>query len=281
MTLNYQDYLGNPVSTATATNVVIDTTGPVQSSVTVTPSTASTNLATVSLTTNEAATSTIAYGLTSSYGTTVTISGSTTTSHSGNLSGLSTCGITYHYQITTTDALGNVSTSSDATFITHCGKTSTNSGYSPSLPPTEEPKTETPKEPKTPVKETPKETPKKEETVKKEEAPTVTLNSAIEISCDAEPYLTHSIKFGAHNNPEDVKLLEKFLNTYEGTNLPVDGIYSKSDFDAVVQWQEKYANDILSPWKIKKGTGFIYKTSLAKIKEMEEDACAQKKKGKV
>lgn len=284
VTLSYQDYLGNPASTAVATSVIIDTTGPVQSALVVTPSKTT---ATVALTTNEGATSSISYGPTSSYGTTTTISGSTATSHSGSISGLSSCGSTYHYQITTTDALGNVSTSTDATFVTHCGSTGgaddggpSHSGYSPPLP---EKKTEEPKKPDTPMKKEP-ETPKKEESTQKPETKNITLNSAPSapvVSCDAEPYLTKSIKLGADNNPEDVKLLEKFLNTYENAGLPVDGIYSRADFAAVIKWQEKYAHDILTPWGIKKGTGFVYIKSLAKIKEIEAEACAQKKKGKV
>jgi hypothetical protein len=99
------------------------------------------------------------------------------------------------------------------------------------------------------------------------------VNTIEEVSCHAEPYLTKPIKLGAKNNPEDVKLLEKFLNTYEYANLPVDGIYSKSDFNAVVKWQEKYTDDILKPWGIKKGTGYIFTMSLKKIKELQEKTC--------
>ena len=78
------------------------------------------------------------------------------------------------------------------------------------------------------------------------------------------------------NNPEDVKLLEKFLNTFEGKNIPIDGIYSKDDFDAVVAWQEKYSDDILKPWGLKKGTGYVFTTSLKKIKEIQEKSCQNK-----
>ena len=112
---------------------------------------------------------------------------------------------------------------------------------------------------------------------KKLETQNITLNAAPEVSCETEPYLTKSIKLWASNNPENVKLLEKFLNTYENAGLPVDGVYSKSDFDAVVKWQEKYSDYILKPWGLKKGTGYIYIKSLAKIKEIEETACKNKK----
>ena len=73
-----------------------------------------------------------------------------------------------------------------------------------------------------------------------------------------------------------MKLLEKFLNKYENANLPVDGIYSREDFDAVIKWQEKHADDILKPWGISKGTGYVYTKSLAKIKEIVSKDCPMK-----
>ena len=116
------DAATNASNTLSVQSFTVDTTAPVQSSILVTPSTTT---ATVTLTTNEAATSTISYGATSSYGSTATISGSTATNHSGSISGLSACGSTYHYRITTIDALSNTSNSADATFVTHCGGTAT------------------------------------------------------------------------------------------------------------------------------------------------------------
>lgn len=91
--------------------------------------------------------------------------------------------------------------------------------------------------------------------------------------CEVHEYVKNPIKLYRKNNSEDVKLLEQFLNKYEDANLPVDGYYSREDFKAVVKWQEKHANDILTPWGLKRGTGYIYKTSLAKIKEIEEGVC--------
>jgi DNA-binding beta-propeller fold protein YncE len=94
------------------------------------------------------------------------------------------------------------------------------------------------------------------------------------LSCDENFFLSRPVKFGANNNPDDVKLLEKYLNTYEGYSIPVDGFYSKTDFNAVVIWQEKYSTDILKPWGLNKGTGFVYITSLRKIKEISDVDCA-------
>lgn len=93
------------------------------------------------------------------------------------------------------------------------------------------------------------------------------------LACAVEVYLHNPVKFGTTNNPDDVRLLEKFLNTYEGTQLPINGIYEKIDVDAVIRWQEKNAADVLAPWGIFKGTGYIYTTSLAKIKQIHEGSC--------
>jgi peptidoglycan hydrolase-like protein with peptidoglycan-binding domain len=86
--------------------------------------------------------------------------------------------------------------------------------------------------------------------------------------CVAETYPTKSIRLGAKNDPAEVILLQKYLNTYENAQLPVDGVYSAADDAAVIAWQEKYASDILTPWNITKGTGYVYKTSLQKFKSL-------------
>lgn len=92
--------------------------------------------------------------------------------------------------------------------------------------------------------------------------------------CSTELYLTSPVKFGSKNKPNDVRLLEKFLNTYEGTHLSVNGIYERGDFNAVVLFQEKYAKDILVPYgNLKRGTGYVYTTTLKKIKEIVSASC--------
>jgi hypothetical protein len=99
------------------------------------------------------------------------------------------------------------------------------------------------------------------------------LGASTSLSCAVNVYLTRPIKFGAENNLQDVMLLEQFLNTYEGANLPVDGFYSQADYNAVVKWQEKNSEDVLAPWGITKGTGYVFITSLQKIKQTHAAAC--------
>ncbi len=96
-----------------------------------------------------------------------------------------------------------------------------------------------------------------------------------DLSCKVPLYLTKAVRYGDANNPDDVRLLENFLNAYEYKNLPVDGFYSATDRDAVIKWQEKYPVEILKPWGLKHGTGYVYLTSLKKIKEIHEAECAR------
>ncbi len=90
----------------------------------------------------------------------------------------------------------------------------------------------------------------------------------VAIPCTANMYPTESIRVGVKNSPAQVKLLQQYLNTFEHNNLPVDGVYDKDDETAVIAWQEKYASEILAPWGLSHGTGYIYKTSLQKLKSL-------------
>ncbi len=82
--------------------------------------------------------------------------------------------------------------------------------------------------------------------------------------------LKKPIMYGGNNKSDDIKLLEQFLKYCEGYNIVIDGVYSKEDRNEVIKWQEKYQNDILSPWGITEGTGHVYIKSLQKIKELSE-----------
>lgn len=109
-------------------------------------------------------------------------------------------------------------------------------------------------------------TPTQKPAITKPVAATVSKNLACSASINATPKTF--IRYGVRNLVADVKLLEIFLNTYEGLSLPVDGVYSLSDKDAVTLWQEKYAKDILTPIGLKKGTGQVSTQSLNKIRQI-------------
>jgi hypothetical protein len=83
------------------------------------------------------------------------------------------------------------------------------------------------------------------------------------------PYLLKYIKFGAANDPAEVKKLKIFLRDFESiSDLDNSGIYDRVAFKDVVVFQERYASDILTPWGATAGTGYVYRTTLKKINEL-------------
>jgi len=75
----------------------------------------------------------------------------------------------------------------------------------------------------------------------------------------------------------DVKRLQIFLNSDPETQLALTGVGSSGKEtnyfglltkSAVIKFQEKYSQDILAPWGFIKGTGYVGKTTLAKINEL-------------
>ncbi len=80
--------------------------------------------------------------------------------------------------------------------------------------------------------------------------------------------LSFYVALGKENDVATVKKIQYFLNTFEGEKLIIDGIYKESDYQAVIRFQEKYSDKILGPWNIKKGTGNVYKTTIAMINKL-------------
>lgn len=75
----------------------------------------------------------------------------------------------------------------------------------------------------------------------------------------------------------DIKRLQIFLNSDPDTKIAVSGAGSSGKetnyfgpltYRAVIKFQEKYAKDILAPWGFVKGTGYVGKTTIAKINEL-------------
>jgi hypothetical protein len=81
-------------------------------------------------------------------------------------------------------------------------------------------------------------------------------------------YLREFIKFGTNNNPEEVKKLQAFLNSFEGSNLAVSGFYDVPTLNAVNAFQAKYRVDILDPWGHDAPTGYVYLTTRKQVNEI-------------
>ena len=73
---------------------------------------------------------------------------------------------------------------------------------------------------------------------------------------------------------EDVKCLQQLLEILgpeiypEGLDTGYFGSLTKA---AVIRYQNKFADEILTPWDIPSGTGFVGKTTRAKLNELCEN----------
>lgn len=81
-------------------------------------------------------------------------------------------------------------------------------------------------------------------------------------------YLLEYIKYGAKNNPQEVKKLQTFLNEHMSAGLSVTGIYDAQTREWVNKFQLKYKEQVLKPW-VEAGcyesenipTGYVYITT--------------------
>ncbi len=74
-------------------------------------------------------------------------------------------------------------------------------------------------------------------------------------------YLNEFIKLGRANNPLEVIKLQYFLRTYEGYEVPLNGVYDETTYQAVKLFQLRYGNDVLTPWGINEPTGYVFITT--------------------
>lgn len=103
-------------ATSSTVSFTVDNAAPVLTSV---ATSTATTTATITWTTDEAASSMVNFGPSSSYGTSTveTDTSPRVTSHSVSLASLTAC-TQYHFQASSTDAVGNIGTSTDDTFYT-------------------------------------------------------------------------------------------------------------------------------------------------------------------
>jgi hypothetical protein len=92
------------------------------------------------------------------------------------------------------------------------------------------------------------------------------------------PLLKDYMRQGKKNDPEEVKKLQQFLNDHMKAGLEVTGSFGPLTTTAVENFQVKYWDEVLSPWKAyghsndHQPTGYVYKTTLRKINNLFCDA---------
>jgi peptidoglycan hydrolase-like protein with peptidoglycan-binding domain len=82
--------------------------------------------------------------------------------------------------------------------------------------------------------------------------------------------ITQDLYIGMNNN-EQVRCLQQFLKS-QGEEIYPEGFVTGNFYtlteQAVKRFQEKYANDVLTPWGLTKGSGYVGSTTRAKINEL-------------
>ena len=85
-------------------------------------------------------------------------------------------------------------------------------------------------------------------------------------SCE---YLKEYLRIGVQNNPSEVLKLQLFLKNFEGfSTIPTDSFFGIETDKAVRTFQDKYKDDVLTPWNLPGNTGYVYYTTKKKINEI-------------
>ncbi len=84
------------------------------------------------------------------------------------------------------------------------------------------------------------------------------------------PLITQPLRAGS-GDALDVGNLQRFLKNIEGATIRTDGVFDRATDGAVRAFQEKYAQTVLEPWGLEKGTGYVYTTTMKMINDL---ACA-------
>ncbi len=99
---------------------------------------------------------------------------------------------------------------------------------------------------------------------KKETSPPVSPLPKISLSCEG---FLRNLRMGMSG--EDVKCLQKILKEEEVyPEGKITGYFGPLTFNAVIRFQEKYKDEILAPWGLKKGTGFVGETTRKKLNQI-------------
>lgn len=83
------------------------------------------------------------------------------------------------------------------------------------------------------------------------------------------PIITRYLKRGSSNDKANMTRLQDFLRDDEKLlNAVSNGVFGPSTYAAVVKFQQKYGYDVLKPWSLTKGSGWVYMTTTKKINDL-------------
>ncbi|MEX0930158.1 MAG: DUF4114 domain-containing protein [Candidatus Paceibacterota bacterium] len=81
-------------------------------------------------------------------------------------------------------------------------------------------------------------------------------------------YLEDFLHINWTNDPVEVAKLQYFLREFEGYDIDMTTVFDQHTFNTVVQFQERYFDQVLAPWGHTAGTGFVYITTKTRINEI-------------
>ncbi len=211
----------------------------------------------ISWQTDESSITWFSYGLTSDYTEEIKTT-DYSTSHSVSLTGLSP-NTTYHYRIKSKDRHGNMTSTSDRTFTT----LEEEEEVEEEKPPVEKPITEmTLPELKAKLVEL-------TELVNKLRAKLLALVAKRVEEIPSDYKFVTDLYYGQRSI--DVRYLQIFLKSQGPDIYPeglVTGYFGPLTRRAIIRFQEKYRDEILAPWGLTYGTGFVGRTTRAKINQI-------------
>ncbi|MCI5108245.1 MAG: hypothetical protein MRY49_00155 [Candidatus Pacebacteria bacterium] len=76
------------------------------------------------------------------------------------------------------------------------------------------------------------------------------------------------LSYGGSNDTTQVMLLQAYLKGVEKLDVSITGVFDEKTLSGVKDFQEKYRDEILSPWGVKDPTGYVYITTKNKINEV-------------
>ncbi len=81
-------------------------------------------------------------------------------------------------------------------------------------------------------------------------------------------YLTTFMGINSENDSAEVTKLQTFLKNVEKLDVDINGTFDQKTLDAVKAFQEKYVDEVMTPWGVNTPTGQVFYTTQKKVNEI-------------